>query len=110
MEKEERDALLDGLRATYQAIAAYAVPDGSGRILVIRKCNSAERARVVDKSADKTKSQAAARKELALAVGVYPEDPNERSAILEEWPALYDKLSDRAFELAGYDCEELGKD
>lgn len=109
MNEQEMRAVVAQMKQQHGSVVGYPTPDG--RLLVIRKCTPMERARVVDKLAGKgNSSPAAARKELARGVAVYPENQGERDAIFDEYPALLDKCADRTFELAGFDFEELGKD
>lgn len=103
MEEEEKK-LFEELREKYGTVAAFRAP--SGEFVVIRKMNSGERKRMLDLY--KT-DHARAHKESAQACVVHPARDAAKE-LLEKWPGMYDKLANRAYELAGGDVEELGKD
>ncbi len=102
--------ILTRLTAEHEDVAAFRAR--SGDLIVVRKCKSAERARFIDKASDKDRKLgtiSATLKELTLSCVVHPA-PEEARGLLERYPALYDKLANKAYELAGADVEELGKD
>ena len=106
---QEKDVLAK-LTAEHEDVAAFRTR--SGDLVVVRKCKPAERSRFIDKASDKDRKLgtiSGTLKEMALSCVVHP-SPDEARGLLERYPALYDKLANKAYELAGADIEELGKD
>ncbi len=109
---DDEKKVVSDLSQKFEDVASFRTK--SGDLIVVRKCNPAERSRLVDrisdqKSGKQTSTMSATMKELTLSCVVYPEKDTARG-LLERYPALYDKFANRAYELAGGDVEELGKD
>jgi len=105
MDEAAEQKLIGELQDQHRRVKAYRV---DGTLIVVRKCSSGERSRMMDKMADPRSSKAAVHKELALSCIVHP-DREAAKAILEEYPALYDDFANAAYELAKGGVEELGK-
>lgn len=109
---DDEKAIVQKLAEQYEDVAPFRLK--SGDLVVVRKCNPAERSRLVDRISDQkagkgTSTMSATMKELTLSCVVYPEKTAAKG-LLERYSALYDKFANKAYELAGGDVEELGKD
>lgn len=105
---EEEQAIVSALKVAHEDVAAFKLKTGD--LIVVRKCNQAERARFVDRLSKKDKEpMSTTLKELTLSCVVHP-SRDEARALLDRYPALYDKLANKAYELAEGEIEEVGKD